>query len=130
MEWYYNRGDFPRFLGSPITYGAYGSGENPVIYGSEVIGGWTRHSGNIYKASVSKNVSQVFVDNAMMMAARYPKIRNTLPSTVNSQSQFSCSSLNSGINYKGANIISRSLQVQVQWSNCFFIIGININFVR
>jgi hypothetical protein len=36
--------------GSPIVYGAYGSGEKPKIYGSEVITGWTRHSGNIYKA--------------------------------------------------------------------------------
>ena len=35
--------------GSPIVYGAYGSGNKPKIYGSEVITGWTLYSGNIYK---------------------------------------------------------------------------------
>src|SRR5690554_4778639 len=34
--------------GSPIVYGAYGTGEKPKIYGSEVITGWTRHEGNIW----------------------------------------------------------------------------------
>lgn len=32
-----------------ITYSAYGTGENPQIFGSEQVTGWILHSGNIYK---------------------------------------------------------------------------------
>ncbi len=59
--------------GNPITYGAYGSGNKPRIYGSEVITGWTRYSGNIYKATVGKEVTQLFIDGERASIARYPK---------------------------------------------------------
>ncbi|QGY43909.1 T9SS type A sorting domain-containing protein [Maribellus comscasis] len=58
--------------GSPILYGAYGSGNRPVIYGSETISGWTKHSGNIFKATFSSNVEQLFVDGERLVLARYP----------------------------------------------------------
>ena len=34
--------------GSFITYGRYGSGVNPAIYGSQISDGWTNYSGNIW----------------------------------------------------------------------------------
>jgi hypothetical protein len=40
--------------GSPITFGAYGSGEKPIISGgSYITGGWTQYSGTTYRISIS-----------------------------------------------------------------------------
>jgi len=47
--------------GSPIVYGAYGTGNKPKIYGSEKITGWTLHSGNIYKASFTIDITQLLL---------------------------------------------------------------------
>src|SRR5512136_1111813 len=37
--------------GNLITYGAYGSGEKPIINGSNIVTGWSQYSGNIYRAT-------------------------------------------------------------------------------
>jgi hypothetical protein len=58
--------------GNPITYGAYGNGVRPKIKGSEIVTGWTLHSGSIYKATVTSDVTQVFLDDVKMKAARFP----------------------------------------------------------
>lgn len=34
--------------GNPITFSAYGTGEDPIINGADIITGWTRSSGNIW----------------------------------------------------------------------------------
>lgn len=41
--------------GSPITFGAYGSGMNPLINGANLLTGWTKSSSNIYKADLTGN---------------------------------------------------------------------------
>jgi parallel beta-helix repeat protein len=48
--------------GNPITFGAYGEGEKPIINGAEVVTGWTQYSGGIYSASISWTTNQVFED--------------------------------------------------------------------
>lgn len=58
--------------GKPITYSAYGSGNNPEINGADVITGWTQYSGDIYVASVSFEVKQLFVDGERQQIARWP----------------------------------------------------------
>jgi hypothetical protein len=60
-------------VSNPVIYGAYGTGDKPKIYGSDIITGWTLHSGNIYKATVTDEVTQVFFDNIRAKSARYPK---------------------------------------------------------
>lgn len=60
-----NRGDtFRQQLTIPsddITIGAYGTGAKPIISGADLVSGsWIQSSGNIYYASVSGNVYQVF----------------------------------------------------------------------
>ena len=94
--------------GSPIVYGAYGSGEKPVIYGSEVTTGWTLHSGNIWKATVNNTVNQLFVDGSKLKAARYPNSGYATINTINSTNSFTCTSLNSSVNYSGAKWIART----------------------
>jgi parallel beta-helix repeat protein len=94
--------------GSPITYGAYGTGAKPKIYGSEKITGWTQHSGNIYKASFSKNINQLFVNEARIRAARWPNIDYANIDSKNSDVSFTSNALNSSINYKGAVWFART----------------------
>lgn len=94
--------------GSPIVYGAYGTGEKPKIYGSETITNWTKHSGNVYKASVSKPVNQVFVNNEKVQVARYPNTGYFKVTSVQSSTRFTSSELSSGIDYKGASWFGRT----------------------
>ena len=53
-----HRGGAP---GQPVTFTAYGSGPQPVINGSDVIGGWTGGGGAIYRARFDKP-GNVYVD--------------------------------------------------------------------
>ncbi len=94
--------------GNPIVYGAYGSGDNPKIYGSEEITGWTLYSGNIYQASLSDTISQLFLDDERMQVARYPNSGYFLINTVINTDSFSCESLNTAIDYTGAVWIGRT----------------------
>lgn len=56
----------------PITVGAYGTGNRPIIKGSVPVTEWTQHQGNIWVATVSKKVGQVYVNGQRMIPARYP----------------------------------------------------------
>lgn len=58
--------------GAPLVYGAYGTGDDPVISGSDVITGWQQYQGNIWRAPVSDSVQYVHVNGKMMTLARYP----------------------------------------------------------
>ncbi|MBK8844736.1 MAG: hypothetical protein IPO33_18825 [Saprospiraceae bacterium] len=68
---------------SRITFDAYGSGADPIIKGSEVVTGWTQHSGNIWKATISSPVHMLFVDGITQQLARYPNsgVLNTTVAT-------------------------------------------------
>lgn len=58
--------------GQSIYFGAYGNLKHPIISGAEPINGWTKYSGNIYSATVSKPVLNLFANSRMMTSARYP----------------------------------------------------------
>ena len=47
-----------------ITIGAYGTGNRPIIKGSDLVSGWTIHNGNIWKATLltESSFNQVFFD--------------------------------------------------------------------
>ncbi|HAI70537.1 MAG TPA: hypothetical protein DCM38_14005, partial [Gammaproteobacteria bacterium] len=73
-----------------LTFGAYGSGNNPVIAGSVQISGWTptKHAAlgrDVYEADVSafiqkdeegneNTIEQLFVNGKLMTIARYPNV--------------------------------------------------------
>ncbi len=97
--------------GSPIVYGAYGTGAKPVITGGQKITGWVKHSGNIYKASVDRAVSQVFINGDEVPVSRHPNSGYLPIETISSNTVFSSSGL-SGVNWKGATAILRL----VAWS--------------
>ena len=51
--------------GSPITFGAYGTGNAPIISGSDLVATWTVYSGNVYQASCSTEPQVVTFNNTM-----------------------------------------------------------------
>ena len=59
----------------PITFAAYNN-EKVTVSGADVVGGWSKYSGSIYKARQSFDMgwgdNQVFVDGQMMIEARWP----------------------------------------------------------
>ena len=55
-----------------LTFSAY-NGEIVVLDGSAIVTtGWTLHSGNIYKTTLTEEVWQLFADGEMMIPARWP----------------------------------------------------------
>jgi len=63
--------------GAPIVYMPYNN-ERVVIAGTEVLTGWTKAEGNIYKAPMSwdlgKGNNQLFVNGDMVVEARHPNL--------------------------------------------------------
>lgn len=55
-----------------ISFGAYGTGENPIIDGSMVITNWSKYNDNIYVADVDYPVERIFVDNNSTTISHYP----------------------------------------------------------
>lgn len=54
--------------GNPISFGAYGSGANPLLIGADVETGFTLDSGSIYKKTgFTYNPRQVFQDNVRLI---------------------------------------------------------------
>ena len=58
--------------GNPIVVGAYGQGDDPVIAGSDLVTGWTVHSGNIWRAQLGQSPRYVFFNGQRMELARFP----------------------------------------------------------
>lgn len=70
--------------GSPIVFGAYGSGEKPVISGGVPVSGWIQHQGNIWRAPFTGNAKYLMANSVPMTLARHPNtgwLRNSQGST-------------------------------------------------
>jgi hypothetical protein len=61
--------------GSPIKFQPY-NGERVTVSGADLVSGWSKHSGSVYKArqgwDLGTGNNQVFVDGQMMIEARWP----------------------------------------------------------
>ncbi|VGO18356.1 DNRLRE domain-containing protein [Pontiella sulfatireligans] len=55
----------------PIRYQAYPN-ETVTITGLDPVSGWTHHTGSIYRCAAPAPVSQLFVNNQLMLEARWP----------------------------------------------------------
>ena len=80
---------------SPIYFGAYGTGNAPVISGADVVTGWTNSSGSIYTTTCPTcpgSLTQIYINEQLHIPARYPNNGYLSMSTV-SDSGFTSSSL-------------------------------------
>ncbi|MFW6189361.1 MAG: right-handed parallel beta-helix repeat-containing protein [Planctomycetota bacterium] len=57
-----------------MTFGAYGPADapKPIISGSVAVTDWQRHEGEIRVAEVEQAIEHLFVNNELMLIARYP----------------------------------------------------------
>ncbi|WP_135550405.1 right-handed parallel beta-helix repeat-containing protein [Paenibacillus cymbidii] len=67
---------------APIRFEAY-EGEKVVVSGCDLVTGWTRHEGNVYKAPMDWSMGDgngdiVFMDGALSHEAMWPKITDRL----------------------------------------------------
>ena len=97
--------------GSPIVFGAYGSGNKPVISGFATISSWTSVGNGLYEATVSAGLStlnMVTLDGNFQVMGKYPK-GNSGYLTISSGSTSSISSSGlSGIpSFTGGEIVWR-----------------------
>jgi hypothetical protein len=69
---------------SNVTYGAYGTGNQPIIAGSRLVTNWTIHTGNIWKTTISAPITNLYCQDQLMTLARFPNtgwLRNNIGST-------------------------------------------------
>lgn len=60
--------------GAGITYGAYGTGADPVISSLKLLTGWVNHSGNIWRvaAGIPANCGAVTIDDVTVEMGHWP----------------------------------------------------------
>ncbi|HSV09393.1 MAG TPA: PA14 domain-containing protein, partial [Hanamia sp.] len=109
--------------GNPITYGAYGSGNKPVITGFTSVTSWTNKGGNIWEStnpvSNLSSLKMVVINGVNTPMGRYPNASTSypfLPNFINFQSHtgtgsgntsLTSSSLSGGNNWTGADLVAR-----------------------
>ncbi len=74
-----------------------GDQEKVIITGTDVITGWTKHQGNIYKKKIDKEVTQLFFNRKRMEIARFPD--NTSDDMLNPTVGTATNGYSSGSNY-------------------------------
>ncbi|MCU7550618.1 Ig-like domain-containing protein [Chitinophagaceae bacterium LB-8] len=100
---------------APITIGAYGSGNNPVITGFVTLSNWTSIGSGRYEstdASLGASVAMVTMNGAAQELGRYPNSDATNEGYLNFESHGTNSitdnELTSSTNWAGAEVVIRS----------------------
>jgi hypothetical protein len=69
--------------GSPVTYGAYGSGNKPIITGFTTVTSWTNKGGNIWEStnpvSTLSSLNMVVINGVNTPMGRYPNASTSYP---------------------------------------------------
>lgn len=95
---------------NPITYGAYGTGGNPVITGFTTVTSWKNLGSNIWESaeavSTLETCNMVTVNGVNTAMGRWPN-GDYLIYDSNATSSISCSQLNSTNNWIGAEVLIR-----------------------
>jgi parallel beta-helix repeat protein len=97
--------------GSPITFGAYGTGENPIISGFTTLSGWTDEGGNIYSKTIAVEnnfPNIVLVDGVNTAMGRYPNTGTWLTYESHSgHTLYTDNELTGTPNWTGAQVVIR-----------------------
>jgi hypothetical protein len=100
--------------GSPITFGAYGTGAKPIITGLTTVSGWTNLGANIWESaspvSSLSSVSVVVVNGVNTAMGRYPNTGYFTYQSHSGNSSITSSSLTGTTNWTGASVVLRVLR--------------------
>jgi hypothetical protein len=100
--------------GSPITYGAYGTGANPVITGFTTVSSWTNLGSNIWESSSavsSLSTCNVVVINGVNTAmGRYPNSGYLTYESYSGNTSITSSSLTGTPNWTGAEVVIKKFR--------------------
>ena len=97
--------------GNPITYGAYGSGANPVISGFTNVTSWVNLGGNIWESSSAVSTlsatNMVIINGVNTPMGRYPNTGFATVSSHSTNTSITSSSLTGSPNWTGAEVVIR-----------------------
>jgi parallel beta-helix repeat protein len=100
--------------GNPITFGAYGTGEKPVISGFASIASWNNLGGNIWESSTTvstlSTVNIVTVNGVDTPMGRYPNIGYLTFESHSGTASIIDNELSGSPNWTGAEAVIRSSQ--------------------
>ena len=105
--------------GNPITYGAYGTGENPIITGFTTVTAWTNLGGNIWEStsavSTLSTCNMVVINGVNTPMGRYPNADAANGGYLTYQSHsgktsITSSSLTGTTDWTGAEVVVRTVQ--------------------
>jgi parallel beta-helix repeat protein len=96
-------------IGNPITIGAYGTGENPVITGFTTISGWVNEGGGIYSKIITSaaQTNMVTVDGMQYAMGRYPDASFLTYESFATNVSITDNGLGTSTNWTGAEIAIR-----------------------
>lgn len=96
-----------------VTFKAYGVGAKPVVSGADLITGWTKYSGNIYRTKVETEPIVVLANGEPMSVARLPKKGWYSISSTTASTNMAAKELDGGIDYVGATAVIRYYEYEV-----------------
>lgn len=93
-------------VGSPVTYGAYGTGAKPIITTMSTLGSWTLHSGKIYKTTgVPANCDVVTIDGVSTNMGKYPQNGEATFETYSGITSITDNQLTGTPNFTGGEVV-------------------------
>jgi len=95
--------------GNPITYGAYGIGNNPIITGFTTVTEWTNLGGNIWESTAAVSTlstcNMVVINGVNAPMGRYPNSGYLTYQTFSTNTSITSSSLTGTPNWTGAEVV-------------------------
>jgi len=92
--------------GSPIVYGAYGTGAKPIITSMATLTGWTLHSGKIYKVSgMPANCDVVTINGVSVSMGKFPQTGNNTFESYSGITSITDNQLTGSPNWTGAEVV-------------------------
>lgn len=121
----------------PITFGAYGTGNLPVINGFSTLSGWSQARTNVWEASFAPaggSTNMVVKNNKQQAIGRYPNANaaNGGYLTVDSHTgatELTSSQLSTSINWTGADVAVRKNRWVIDRSKITYNYGTTLGFV-
>lgn len=95
--------------GSPITIGAYGTGDKPVITGFTTVTSWTSEGNGIYSAQLTAEdlTNMVVIDGKQYAMGRWPDTGYNIFESATSNLSITDNELGAAIDWTGAEVVIR-----------------------